>query len=229
MTFDLERYSYIGTTVSNGDFGIAQEDRRRHLHIIGQTGTGKSTTLLHLLSQDLATGRGVALLDPHGDLAERALTFIPSRRAHQLVYLNPADLERPIGFNVLDRVHEDHRPVVADGVVSAFQHVWPNSWGPRLEHFLLNAVRALLDAPGQTLLGIPRLLTDEAYRGRITRTVRDPVVRSFWLNEYAAYDRRFLAEANSPILNKVGRVLSIPAIRNIVAQPKSTIDLRRML
>jgi len=174
-------------------------------------------------------GRGVALLDPHGDLAERALAFIPPRRAHQLVYLNPADLERPIGFNVLDRVQIDHRPVVADNVVSAFRHVWPDSWGPRLEHFLLNAVRALLDTPGTTLLGIPRLLTDETYRRHITRRVRDPVVRSFWLTEYASYDRKFLAEANSPILNKLGRVLSSPAIRNIVAQPKSTIDLRKMI
>jgi len=229
MTFNLEHFSYIGSTASNSHFGMSQTDRRRHLHIIGQTGTGKSTTLLHLISQDLAMGRGVALLDPHGDLAERALTFVPPRRAHQLVYLNPADLERPIGFNVLDRVQIDRRPVVADNVVSAFRHVWPDSWGPRLEHFLLNAVRALLDTPGTTLLGIPRLLTDEPYRSHITRQVRDPVVRSFWLTEYANYDRKFLAEANSPILNKLGRVLSSPAIRNIVAQPKSTIDLRKMI
>ena len=119
MTFDLDRYSYIGTTTSNGDFGIAQDDRRRHLHIIGQTGTGKSPAILNLLGQDLAMGLGVALLDPHGDLAQRALTLIPPKRAHQLVYLNPADLERPIGFNPLDRVPADYRPVVADGVVAA--------------------------------------------------------------------------------------------------------------
>ncbi len=229
MIFDLNNNSYIGRTVYDADFGIAQSDRRRHLHIIGQTGTGKSTTLLHLISQDLAMGRGLALLDPHGDLAERALSFVPPHRAHQLVYLNPADLARPIGLNVLDGVAEDRRPVVAEGVISAFKHVWPDSWGPRLEHFLLNSVRALLDAPGSTLLCVPRLLIDDAYRARVLRTVRDPVVRSFWLNEYASYDRRFLAEANSPILNKIGRVLSSPAIRNIIAQPKSTIDLRKVM
>src|ERR1043166_5491122 len=115
MNFDLERYSYLGTTSYDVPFGIEQDDRRRHLHIIGQTGTGKSTALLNLLSQDLAMGRGVALLDPHGDLAERTLTLIPSKRSHQLVYINPADLGRPIGFNVLDRVDTNQRPVVADG------------------------------------------------------------------------------------------------------------------
>jgi type IV secretory pathway TraG/TraD family ATPase VirD4 len=229
MIFDLANISYIGKTVFDADFGISQNDRRRHLHIIGQTGTGKSTALLHLISQDLAMGRGIALLDPHGDLAERALTLIPRRRAHQLVYLNPTDLSRPIGYNVLGDVHEDHRPVVAEGVISAFKHVWPDSWGPRLEHFLLNSIRALLDAPGSTLLCVPRLLTDDSYRAHVVRTVRDPVVRSFWLNEYAGYDRKFLAEANSPILNKIGRVLSSPAIRNIIAQSKSTIDLRKMM
>src|SRR5438445_1142253 len=166
MDFDLEQFSYLGTEHDFPDrhFGISQADRRRRLHLIGQTGTGKSTALLNLLAQDLAMGRGVALLDPHGDLAERTLSLIPPKRAHQLVYLNPADLDRPIGFNVLDRVEVDHRPVVADGVVSAFRHVWADSWGPRLEHFLLNSIRALLDAPGQTLLGIPRLLTDAHYR-----------------------------------------------------------------
>ena len=229
MIFDLNNISYIGRTLYDADFGISQNDRRRHLHIVGQTGTGKSTTLLHLISQDLAMGRGIALLDPHSDLAERALTLIPPRRAHQLVYLNPADLARPIGYNVLDQVPEDHRPVVAEGVISAFKHVWPDSWGPRLEHFLLNSIRALLDAPGSTLLCVPRLLTDDGYRTRVVRTVRDPVVRAFWQTEYASYDRKFLAEANSPILNKIGRVLSSPALRNIIAQPKSTIDLRKMM
>lgn len=229
MIFDLTNISYIGKTIYDADFGISQDDRRRHLHVIGQTGTGKSTALLHLISQDLATGRGMALLDPHGDLAERALTLIPPRRAHQLVYLNPADLARPIGYNVLDRVPEDHRPVVAEGIISAFKHVWPESWGPRLEHFLLNSIRALLDLPGATLLCVPRLLTDDTYRAGILRTIRDPVVRAFWENEYAGYDRRFLAEANSPILNKIGRVLSSPALRNIIAQPRSTIDLRKLM
>lgn len=231
MSFDLARYSYLGVEHGFPDRPayLSQADRRRHLHIIGQTGAGKSTALLNLLAQDLAIGRGVALLDPHGDLAEQTLALIPPRRAHELVYINPADLSRPVGFNVLARVPEDVRPLIADGVVSAFRHVWAESWGPRLEHFLLNSVRALLDTPGGTLLGIPRLLTDDVYRGRVLRTVRDPIVRAFWQNEYTRYDPRQLAEAQSPILNKVGAFLAFPAVRNIIAQPQSTFDLRRTM
>ena len=145
------------------------QERRRHLYIVGQTGTGKSTLLLNLIRQDLVAGEGLALLDPHGDLAEAALAHVPRARTNDLVYLNPADLERPIGFNPLSRVPDDLKPIVADGVVSAFRHVWPDSWGPRLDYILTNAVRALLDVPGATLLMLPRLLIDEGFRGAAHR------------------------------------------------------------
>ena len=152
------------------------EERRRHLYIVGQTGTGKSTLLLNLIAQDLAAGEGLALLDPHGDLAEAVLLHVPRARTNDLVYLNPADSERPIGFNPLSAVPDDLKPIVADGVVSAFRHVWPESWGPRLDYILTNAVRALLDVPGGTLLMLPRLLIDEPFRVRLVdHHVADPV------------------------------------------------------
>ena len=210
-------------------FEISATTRRRHLHIIGQTGAGKSTLLANLLAQDLVAGRGVGLIDPHGSLAEDALTLVPSERAHQLVYLNPADLERPIGFNVLDGVTPDQHAVAADGVVAAFHHVWPDSWGPRLEYLLTHAIRALLCNPGSTLLGVPRLFTDDRYRARILANVRDPVLLAFWRNEWDSYDSHFRTEAIAPILNKLGKVLADNRLRNIVAQPKSTIDLRRIM
>ena len=206
------------------------EERRRHLYIVGQTGTGKSTLLLNLIAQDLAAGAGLALLDPHGDLAEAVLMHIPRDRTNDLVYVNPADAERPIGFNPLSAVPEDLKPIVADGVVSAFRHVWPESWGPRLDYILTNAVRALLDVPGGTLLMLPRLLIDEGFRMRlIERHVGDPLVRSFWLNEYAGYGDHFRAEAISPIQNKVGKALIEPRLRNMLSQPSSTITLRRLM
>ena len=127
----------IGTTPRGGLVALDLDTRRRHVHLIGQTGSGKSTLMLNMIAQDLAAGRGLALFDPHGDLAERVLAMVPSRRAHELVYLNPGDLDRPIGFNVLESVEPRYRATVADGVVAAFKHVWPDFWGPRLEYILL--------------------------------------------------------------------------------------------
>ena len=210
-------------------FTIDPKPRRRHLHVVGQTGAGKSTLLANLIAQDLAAGRGVGLLDPHGSLAQDALSHVPSRRAHHVVYFDPADTERPIGFNVLDNINPDRHPVAADGVVSAFRHVWPDSWGPRLEYLLTHAIRALLANPGSTLLCVPRLFTDDRYRARILANVHDPVLHAFWRNEWDTYDARFRTEATAPILNKLGKVLADNRLRNIVAQPKSTIDLRRIM
>jgi len=144
----------LGARITGDLVMLAPETRRRHLYIVGQTGTGKSTLQLNLIAQDLAAGEGLALLDPHGDLAEAVLLHIPNRRINDLVYVNPADSERPIGFNPLSDVPEDLKPIVADGVVSAFRHVWPESWGPRLDYILTNACarcstprRHVVDAP----------------------------------------------------------------------------------
>src|SRR4051794_15682021 len=220
----------LGARITGDLIMLAPEERRRHLYIVGQTGTGKSTLLLNLIAQDLAAGQGLALLDPHGDLAEAVLLHVPRDRINDLVYLNPADSERPIGFNPLSRVPDDLKPIVADGVVSAFRHVWPESWGPRLDYILTNAVRALLDVPGGTLLMLPRLLIDESFRVQLVdQHVGDPVVRAFWLNEYAGYGERFRAEAISPIQNKIGKALIEPRQRNMLAQPTSTITLRRLM
>jgi hypothetical protein len=220
----------IGVGISGEPVTLDSEERRRHLYLVGQTGTGKSTVLLNLIHQDLIAGEGLALLDPHGDLAEAALALIPRARANDLVYINPADAARPIGFNPLSRVPNDLKSVAADGVVSAFRHVWPDSWGPRLDYILTNAVRTLLDLPGATLLILPRLLIDDRFRSHvIAHHVGDPVVRSFWLNEYAAYSTSFRTEAIAPIQNKIGKALIEPRLRNMLSQPKSTITLRRLM
>jgi hypothetical protein len=226
--FDVHNNLYLG---NRNDLPVALSPaaRARHVYVVGQTGTGKSTLLLNLIAQDLATGRGLALLDPHGDLAEAAVGLLPRRRGDDLVYFDPSDLARPIGFNLLARLPEDHRPLVADGVVAAFRAIWPDFWGPRLEHIFAHAVRSLMDVPDATLLYLPRLLQDEPFRARCISHVADPVVRAFWLHEYAAYPPRFREEAIAPVLNKIGRVLMTPAVRNIIAQPKSTIDLRFMM
>jgi len=220
----------IGAHHLGGSVTLDPEERRRHLYIVGQTGTGKSTLLLNLVRQDLAAGEGLALLDPHGDLAEAALAHVPRSRTNDLVYINPADLERPIGFNPLSGVPHDLKPVVADGIVSAFRHVWPDSWGPRLDYILTNAVRALLDAPGATLLMLPRLLIDDPFRAQLVgQHATDPIVRAFWTHEFERYGPSLRAEAIAPIQNKIGKALMVPSLRNMLAQPRSTITFRRLM
>ncbi|MCL4710093.1 MAG: type IV secretion system DNA-binding domain-containing protein [Pseudorhodoplanes sp.] len=220
----------LGPKSEHESVALEAAERRRHLYIVGQTGTGKSTLLLNLLAQDLSAGEGLALLDPHGDLAEATLAAIPKARSNDLVYVAPADASHPIGFNPLSRVPDALKPVVADGIVAAFRHVWPESWGPRLDYILTNAVRALLDVPGATLLMLPRLLIDDTFRAPlIERHVRDPMVRAYWRNEYAGYSDSFRNEAIAPIQNKIGKALMVPSLRNMLAQPKSSITMRRLM
>jgi hypothetical protein len=221
---------YLGSLGNGEQLPLDPIERRRHLYIVGQTGTGKSTLLHNLLVQDMSMGEGLALLDPHGDLAEAALASVPIFRTNDLVYINPTDDSHAIAFNPLSRVPDRLKPLVADGIVSAFRHVWSDSWGPRLDYILTNAVRALLDAPGATLLMLPRLLIDDAFRVPLVNDhVRDPLVRAFWLYEYAGYSASFRAEAIAPIQNKIGKALMVPALRNMLAQPRSTITFRRLI
>ena len=222
LTWIGERIGYGGNTAT--PFGIRRADRRRHLYALGKTGTGKSTLLERLILQDIAAGEGVALLDPHGDLAEHLLDHIPRWRTDHVCYFNPADLAHPVGFNILANHPPDRRHLAVSGVVSAFKGIWRDSWGPRLEYILANAVAALAELPGATLLLIPRLLTDDAYRSRMAAKIGDPVVRRFWAEEFEAYDKRLRAEATAPVLNKVGQLFMSPMVRNIFGQSHSAFD-----
>jgi len=206
-------------------FGISTADRRQHVYVIGKTGSGKTTLLRNILIQHIALGHGVGLIDPHGDLAEEILHHIPPHRADHLVYFNPSDLEFPVALNLLANVPPDSRPLVASGIVAAFKGIWRDSWGPRLEYILYNAVAALLDSANATFLGVSRIFTDDTYRASIVRQIKDPFVRAFWVKEYALYDPRFQREAIAPIQNKLGQFLASPVIRNIVGQVKSKVSI----
>jgi len=208
---------------------LSGTDRNRHVYIVGQTGTGKSTLLQSIVAADIEAGHGVALLDPHGDLATESLSFVPPRRADDLVYFNPSDLSHPVAFNMLANVPPDRRSVFTSAVVSAFKSIWRESWGPRLEHVLSASIAALLECENTSLLGLYRMLTDARYRDGVVRRVNDPIVRAFWLNEFAGYDERFRSEVVAPILNKVGPLIMSPLVRNVFGQVKSRLDLREVM
>lgn len=210
-------------------FGIRRDDRRRHVYVIGKTGMGKTTMIENMVIQDIQNGHGVAFVDPHGDSVEKILNYIPSSRVNDVVYFNPADLDFSIAFNPLEAVETKYKHLVASGLMGVFTKIWAGVWSARMEYILSNTILALLDSPGNTLLGIARMLVNKSYRKRIVDNIKDPVVKSFWVDEFANYNDKFRNEAIAPIQNKVGQFLSSGIIRNIVGQPKSSIDLREIM
>lgn len=210
-------------------FGIRDADRLHHAYVLGKTGTGKSTLLETFLRSDIRRGNGCALIDPHGDLADRVLDLIPRERIDDVIYFNPADLGFPVAFNVLESVPREQRSLVASGLVSIFRRLWAEFWGPRLEYTLRNGVLALLESPHTTLLDLSRLLVDDPFRADVLRHVEDPGVRHFWLREYANYKPDFRQQVIAPVQNKVGEFLVTPLVRNIVGQRRNLFQLRRVM
>ena len=226
------RITFLGeTNFRNREvrFGVKQADRRAHTYIIGKTGTGKSTLLETMIRQDVASGQGIALLDPHGDLIEKVLARIPDHRKGDLIYFNVPDRTHPFGFNPLQQVAPARRPLAASGMLEVFKKIWADSWGPRLEHILRNALLALLDQEQASLADVLKLLDDQAFRKRVAYHVTSLPVREFWLKEYENYPARFRLEAIAPIQNKVGAFLANPLLHAILTQPKNAFYLRRVM
>ena len=230
MNFNEEQL-YIGTfraAVDDRWLSLAQHDRRRHMYVIGQTGSGKSTLLNSCILQDILTNRGFAFIDPHGDSAELIIDSIPKHRIRDVVYFNPADTDFPLGFNPLRGVPKHLHATATANLIAAFRSIWREFWGPRMEHILSNTIAALMEYPdnlGISLLAIPKMLTDESFRRHVIRHVKDPIVLTFWQEEFSHYNQRQRSEIISPILNKMGAFARNPAMRNILSQSKNTFDL----
>ncbi|MBT3835481.1 type IV secretion system DNA-binding domain-containing protein [Candidatus Peribacteria bacterium] len=222
----------LGESVFRGKrtrFGIKQDDRRRHIYVIGKTGMGKSTILENMIFSDIQSGKGIAVIDPHGDLAESALKMIPKSRTNDVVLFDPTDRDYPISFNMLECSNSDQRSLVASGLMAVFTKIWPDVWSGRMEHILRNTLLALLESPGSSMLGIMRMFADDAYRKKVVSHLSDPLVKSFWEDEYEGWSEKYRTEAVAAIQNKIGQLLSTPIIRNIIGQTASSLDIRHAM
>ncbi|MBP6926131.1 MAG: type IV secretion system DNA-binding domain-containing protein [Candidatus Pacebacteria bacterium] len=229
---DQDKITYFAQTDfrnKKANFGIKAKDRTRHVYVIGKTGMGKSTLLENMAAQDIMNGEGMAFIDPHGSAVTKLLEYVPEDRIKDVVYFAPFDTEFPISFNVLEDVGADKRHLIASGLMSSFKKIWVDAWSARMEYILNNILLALLEYPGATLLGVNRMLADKDYRKTVVDNIKDPSVKSFWVDEFAKYGDRYMQEAGASIQNKVGQFVSNPLIRNIIGQEKSSFDIRKMM
>lgn len=231
-TFDPNKITFFAKTDARGKeavFGIKAMDRQRHMYVVGKTGMGKSTLLENMAAQDIMNGEGMAFIDPHGSAAETLLEYVPEHRINDVVYFAPFDLEHPVSFNVMEDVGPDKRHLVVSGLMSTFKKIWVDAWSARMEYILTNALLVLIEYPDSTLLSVNRLFSDKAYRKKVVEACQDPAVKSFWVDEYANYTERFTADALPAIQNKIGQFTGNPLIRNIIGQPHSSFDIRKLM
>jgi DNA helicase HerA-like ATPase len=223
----MERHEAIpiATTAAGAPVVFSRDDRERHIYIVGKSGSGKSTFLFNLAMEDICAGEGVAVIDPHGDLALDILDAIPRSRINDVCYLDVTDDDRPVGFNPATRIAPERRALAAAGIVSAFKHLWSDSWGPRLEHFLFHGVAALISREHATLIDLPRVYTDDSFREVVLRHVRDPETLRFWHEEFPGYTKQLRSDAIAPILNKAGQFTASPQLRLILGQVAPRLDL----
>src|SRR3989338_8959823 len=216
MNSEVNFFAQLDYRGRQDKFGIKTDDRRRHMYVIGKTGMGKTVMLQNMAIQDIQNGHAVGVVDPHGEFADELLNHVPKERISDVIYFNPSDYEHPMGLNVLENVNFDQRHLVASGLMGVFKKLWPDVWSARMEYILNNAILALLEYPDATLLGVNRMFSNPGFRKDVIAEVTDPVVRSFWLDEYANYTQRLEVEATAAIQNKVGQFVSAPLIRNII-------------
>ena len=230
---DPREVSFIGETNFRNErykFGLKRVDRRRHLYVVGKTGSGKSKMLELLFISDIAQGQGCCILDPHGDLADDLLKYVPRDRIQDVIYVNPADRDFPIGFNPLEPVEDyEMRQHLSRFFIAIFKKLFAGEWNPRMEHLIRYITLALLETPDSNILGIPRMLSDTAFRQKVIKQIQDPVVKSFWTNEFSASNEQFLDVAAIPIMNKVGQFIANPVIRNMVGQQQNMLDFEKFM
>jgi len=226
---DVSMFGITNHHNSHDKFGIKREDRRRHLYMVGKSGTGKSKLLELFITEDIRQGEGVAVLDPHGDLVDNIMAMIPKERMNDVIYFDPSDTKFPIAFNPLEKIDEAYKMQLTVGFIHIFKKLFGSNWSDRLEHVLRYTTLALLDSPDTTVLSILKMLSDKNYRQAITARIKDSVVKNFWVNEFAGWSEKFDADAITPLLNKVGQFVATNMIRNIIGQPINKFNIREIM
>lgn len=210
-------------------FGIKKKDRRYHMYVMGKTGMGKSTLLLNLIKQDMQYGEGLAVLDPHGDLAEKIVASIPDGRIEDLIYLDATNINNQVYFNPLEITDRSQATLTVSSLISVLKKIWEDSWGPRMEYILRNSLSTLAEFRKASLLDLQRMFQDEVFRKTLVEKIRNPEIRSFWLEEFSKYPKKMQAEVLSPIQNKIGQFLNNPVVKKIIGQRQSSFDLRDVM
>lgn len=229
---DDSRITYFGVTHTRGKkqmFGIRAIDRLKHMYVIGKTGVGKSTMLENMAIQDIQNGEGIVFVDPHGSSAEKLLDFVPQERIQDVIYFAPFDTEFPLAFNVMESVGYDKRHHVVSGLMGVFERLWADTWSARMQYILQNTLLALLEYPDSTLIDVNRMLINKKFREAVVEKITDPIVKSFWVEEFANYGDKYTQEATPAIQNKIGQFITNPLVRNIIGQPKSSFDFRKAM
>lgn len=227
-----QEITFLGQTTFRNEmrrFGIKTDDRKRHIYIVGKTGTGKTELLFNMAVQDIKRGYGIGFFDPHGEIAEKLLDFVSKERINDIFYFNPADFDFPIAFNVFEKVQIERCHWVSSFLVDVFRRIWPEIWSARIEYILGNCILALMEYPNSTILGIHRILVDPEYRKKVIEKLTDPMVKTFWLQEFPHYSQSQELEAVATIKNKMGQIVYNPILRNIIGQMKSKIDFGEIL
>ncbi len=210
-------------------FGIKQIDRRRHMYIIGKSGVGKSKLLELMIRQDIAYGHGVCVIDPHGDLLDGILDFIPKERIEDVCIIDPGDTNYPASFNPLANVDPYFKHQLTQGLIEVLSKQFGANWTPRLEHVFRFTTLALLDYPYATMRGMILMLTDRNYRQKVVEYIEDDMVKRFWAIEFADWSEKFDTDAIIPLVNKLGQFLSDPMLRNIFGQKENKIDIEKLM
>jgi Type IV secretion-system coupling protein DNA-binding domain len=227
-----ENVCYFGMIEDKGQtksFGILDSDRSHHMYLLGKTGMGKSTMLHNMCLQDIYKGKGVCFIDAHGDSVEYILDRIPTNRQQDVIYFNPADLDYPLGLNMMQADTNEQSFLICSGLMSVFKSIWSGMWSSRMEYILSNTILALLEYPGTTMLSIVKMLSDDNYAKYIVSKVQNPLVKHFWTREYTNFHDKYRQEAIAPILNKIGQFFSNEMMRNILGQTKSSFSVRDVI